>query len=937
MLEEVRYRIRNMEEQLPSNLDRAPVAVVGEASMLPVFTFSISSSGNITELSEFIDDTVVPNITRIKGVAEVSVMGRMNKEVRVRLRTKDLYTQKVSAIEVMQAIRNSNTLIPLDTTTYLDKETILQFDGRVDNVESLKDIVVGVNASGSLVSLKDVADVSIELQQPDIYIDGTQESAIVVDVTKRKDGNTISIANEIRSFLEGPLFSSSSPYSIEVINDDSATVKASLFTVIRSGLFGIIMAVFVMLFFLADIRATLTIALSIPLSILFTLIGMKVLNISINLMSLSGMVIALGMVVDASIVMLEHIIKEYDEYPDKALDKVIIEAAQVISSPILASTTTTIAVFIPLSLLTGIVGSILRDVSLTIILSLSASFLVAVIVIPFILSILLRKEKKILRIVSFFSSFISSLTSWYQKGLSWALNHRVFIFIVACSALAASLVFVGLLGITFIPSTDTGEFYVDITYEEGTHVEQTRERSLKALELVKNEVKESTSITLTSGGSSGFGFKSPNEANMRVILTPVENRTRSIFTIIEKVQHLLNTHIVGAEIRVTNGGFDKLVGFVADGGGYAITLEGEDSNLLYETAQKIEKALSSEKSVLSTSIDTSYDSQTLTLLMSQYLMASLGLSSMESGVTSTLLFSEMEVGELKSNQHDTYRIMLDSDIGQKPFDSSTLLKARLVTSDKREISFASIANLVKEKTVNRINHTQRINTITVSANLATEDTKGVTNAVNTYLKNNPLPDGVATSSGGLVELIRDSLPPMIQALLIAIFLVYTVMVLQFEFFKQPLIVMASIPFTLIGVIIGLLIFNSSISLLSFMAIIALSGMVVNNGILLIESINIKMRETAILEDENLEKQRILHAISTASAQRLRPILMTTLTTMLGVIPMALATGEASSIYAPLGQAIVGGLISSTLLTLFIIPLLYDINEMSNLKKRSKKR
>jgi HAE1 family hydrophobic/amphiphilic exporter-1 len=163
------------------------------------------------------------------------------------------------------------------------------------------------------------------------------------------------------------------------------------------------------------------------------------------------------------------------------------------------------------------------------------------------------------------------------------------------------------------------------------------------------------------------------------------------------------------------------------------------------------------------------------------------------------------------------------------------------------------------------------------------------------------------------------------------------MVLQFEFFKQPLIVMASIPFTLIGVIIGLLIFNSSISLLSFMAIIALSGMVVNNGILLIESINIKMRETAILEDENLEKQRILHAISTASAQRLRPILMTTLTTMLGVIPMALATGEASSIYAPLGQAIVGGLISSTLLTLFIIPLLYDINEMSNLKKRSKKR
>lgn len=937
MLEEVRYRISNMKEQLPNNLNNEPVAVVGDASMLPVFTFSISGNGDISELSDFIDNTITPNITRIKGVAEVSITGSREKEVRVRLRTQDLYTQKISAISVMQAIQNANILLPLQTTNYHDKETILQFDGRVDSIETLKDIVVGVNASGSLVTLRDVGDVSVQLQEPTVYIDGTQESAIVIDVTKRKDGNTLSIAKEIRSFLEGPLFSSPSPYSIQVINDDSATVKASLFTVIRSGLFGVIMATFVMLFFLADIRATLTIALSIPLSILFTLIGMRLLSISINLMSLSGMVIALGMVVDASIVMLEHIIKEHDEYPDEDVAKVIIDASKVISAPILASTTTTIAVFVPLSLLTGIVGSILRDVSLTIILSLSASFLVAIIVVPFILNFLLRREKKELRIVSFFSSFISSLSHLYQKGLSWALHHKIFILIIAFSALIASVMAVGLLGITFIPSTDTGEFYVDITYEEGTSLNKTREMSLEALELVKKEVPENTSITLTSGASSGYGFSSPNEAHMRVILRSVDKRDRSVFTIIEKVQSLLTTHIVGAEIKVTNGGFDKLVGFVADGGGYAITLEGEDSTLLYETAQKLEKVLSTEKSVLSTSIDTSYDSESITLNMSQYLMASVGLSSMESGLTSTLLFNELEVGELKSDTQEVLPIFIDSDIGQYPFDSSTLLKSRIITSDKREISLSSIGEVVKEQAVNRINHTQRVNTITVSATLATEDTKGASAAIDSYLKSNPLPSGVSTSSGGLVELIRDSIPPMIQALLVAIFLVYTVMVLQFEFFKQPLIVMASIPFTLIGVILGLLIFNSSISLLSFMAIIALSGMVVNNGILLIESINIEMRETPVCDDTHDEKQRILLAISTASATRLRPILMTTLTTMLGVIPMALATGEASSIYAPLGQAIVGGLISSTLLTLFIIPLLYNLNEMSNLKKRDKKR
>ncbi|NCB01372.1 MAG: efflux RND transporter permease subunit [Spirochaetia bacterium] len=941
MLEEVRYRVKNLKEQLPTNLRNDPVAVVGDASMLPVFTFTIQGSKDIDELTQFVEETIVPNITRIKGVAEVNVTGGTKKEVRITLRTKDLYTQKISAIEVMQAIQNSNVLLPLQSTTYHDNQAVLQFDGRVTSIDSLNEIVVGVNTLGSLVTLKDVGDVAIGLKDNEVYVDGTKESALLVNVTKRKDGNTISIAKEIRTLLQGPLFSSPSPYRHEVINDDSSTVSASLFTVIRSGLFGIIMAVFVMLFFLSDIRATLTIALSVPLSILFTLIGMRLLNISINLMSLSGMVIALGMVVDASIVMLEHIIKEVDENVAnggmRELDVIIIEGAKVVTSPIFASTTTTIAVFVPLSLLTGIIGSILRDVSLTLILSLSASFLVAVIVVPFILHIVLQREKRILHFLSFFSRFISSLSRGYQKGLSWALSHRLFILIIAISALIASIFAIGLLGITFIPSTDTGEFYIDITYKEGTTVEETRRKSLQALELVKQEVKENTSITLVSGSSSGYGFSSPNEANMRVILTPVSNRSRSVFTIIKRVQEILSQRMVGAQIRVTNGGFDKLVGFVSDGGGYAITLEGEDIALLYDTAVELENILAKDKSVLSTSIDTAYDSSTLSLLMSQHLMASLGISSMESGITSKILFSETEVGELKDSLNNVYPIYLESDIGQEPFTSSTLLNAKIITSDKREVAFASIGELLRQQSVNRINHKERVNTITLSATLVSEDTKEVNQTMNDYLATHPLPTGVNTSSGGLIELIRDSIQPMITALLVAIFLVYTVMVLQFEFFKQPLIVMASIPFTLIGVILGLLIFNSSISLLSFMAIIALSGMVVNNGILLIESINIKMKASKALSDNEQEKKRIIKAISEASASRLRPILMTTLTTMLGVIPMAVAKGEASSLYAPLGQAIVGGLVSSTLLTLFIIPILYEMNEMSNLKKRMRER
>jgi HAE1 family hydrophobic/amphiphilic exporter-1 len=932
MLEDVRYRLRMLRDDLPENLQQDPIAVVGEANMIPVFTFSITGENDISQTTQFVKESVEPLLTRIDGVATVEILGGREQEVRVHLRVDDLYANKISALQVMEAIKNSNIYIPLQTATYQDKEVVFQYDGQLQTLKDLKEIPVGLDSNGKIVSVEDVADVSFQLSPLEYYIDTSVESAIVVNVTKRGDGNTLEIAKEIREILQdSPYFSTSSPYSYQIINDDSNSVSASLLTVIRSGLFGLVMAVLVMLFFLADFRATLTISLSIPLSILFTLIGMRVMGVTINLMSLSGMVIALGMVVDASIVMLEHIIKVHDERSDLTSDEAIILGSSQVSSPILASTSTTIAVFVPLSLLTGIIGSILRDTSLTLILSLTASFFVAIIVVPFILHIVLKKKMHQLRAFSFFSRAIIQLAALYKKALSWALDHRKFILFITVSALVATLFAIQLLGVTFIPSTDTGEFYVDISYPVGTSVERTRELSLVALERVKASVPEIESVTLFSGLNSGFGFSSPNESYMRVILNDVEDRERSVTQIIENTQLLLSQSLVDANVRVTNGGFDKLVGYVSDGGGYALTLEGEDLRQLYDSAREIELVLQQTPSVLSTDLDTSYDSTTLSIVMGSQLMASLGIHSVESGLTSSILFNELEVGEFKT-QDGVYPIMLDSTLSKEDITSSTLLQAHIMSSDGRVISFASLGELQNELSVNRINHKGRMKTITVSANLASEDTSTVNQAMSEYLATHPLPPGIQTSSGGLIKLIKDSLTPMIQALLIAIFLVYMVMVLQFEFFKQPFIVMASIPFTLIGVILGLLMFGSSISLLSFMAIIALSGMVVNNGILLIDSINVSLQNGSKEDDFSAEKLRIKRAISSASAVRLRPILMTTLTTLLGVIPMAFALGEASSLYAPLGQAIAGGLISSTFLTLFVIPIFYYINEVNTLKR-----
>jgi HAE1 family hydrophobic/amphiphilic exporter-1 len=295
----------------------------------------------------------------------------------------------------------------------------------------------------------------------------------------------------------------------------------------------------------------------------------------------------------------------------------------------------------------------------------------------------------------------------------------------------------------------------------------------------------------------------------------------------------------------------------------------------------------------------------------------------------------MEVGNLTNTEGERYPIRLESDLKGLPITSSTLLSAQVPASTGELISFASLAELREERAVSRIVRKDREKTVTVSATLVSEDTKGVSARMQDYLDEHPLPEGIKTASGGLMELIADSIEPMATALAIAVFLVYTVMVIQFERFRQPLIVMASIPFSLIGVILGLLLFGSSISLISFMAVIALGGIVVNNGIILIDAINVLREEGTKEGEESLEMLRV--SVANGGASRLRPILMTTLTTMLGVVPMALATGEGAAIYAPLGQAIAGGLFSSTLITLFIIPILYYMTERRIILKKQAKR
>ncbi len=945
-LEEVRYRITSLVSELPKNLEGEPIALVGGASMLPVLTFSISGGKDLGRVTSYVQDELIPSINQIQGVAEVTIHGQKELEACVQLRLDDLSAKKLSVTQVFTLIDYANSRLPLGTVEYQGKTLDLRYGGEFSSLKDLKSVAVGYTEMGTPIRLEDVATVSLRYPDATYSVETDNESLLVANVTKRTDGNIVKINKAIRTLLEEEEQKSGGALNFSIIGDDSRTTMASLYTVIRSGLAGILMAILVIVLFLGDTRSTLIIGFSIPLSLLFAFIGMRVLGISVNLMSLSGLVAALGMVVDGSIVMLEQIYRYY-RAGDLSVTQSIDRASDEVGPPILASTLTTVVVFIPISMLSGLIGNIFKDIALTLILALAGSFLVAVVFIPFFAKLLLRptppktKNRR-------FNRMMASVEMKYKGALDWSLTHSTFILVICVSILVLSAFTITKIGFTFLPSTDNSDFYVHMEFPQGYSLQESRERSALIESLIRSGVPELQDVITYSGMSDTIiGGSSPNMAYSRVVLVPVAQRKRGVHEIMLTLQGLIANEVPDVTIRLENGGFDKLLGFVTGGGGYGITLVSEDLDKLFQEAQRIQTHLQQDPAVVSTRIDTSFDASQLVLEMDRDSINRLGINSYEAALTSRILVEGMEVATFTDSNGERYPIKVSSDATDKPFTEDTLNAIQLYSMGGTSISLSSVAKLGIQPTLSEINHTDRAKTITIGASLVDEDTSLVLQRMNEYLATEPLVEGVSSLSGGVIQLIEESIPPVVSALLIAWFLVYTVMVIQFERFRQPAIIIVSIPFCIIGVVLGLLGFGSTISIVSLLGVIALGGIVVNNGIILIDYVNLLRRQKQNRDgakenlndedDSELESEVLLvEAITEGSASRIRPIFMTTITTMLGVVPMALATGEGAEIYAPLGQAIAGGLFTSTLITLFIIPVLYYRTERSVLRKKAQR-
>jgi len=927
-LPEIRELLNEVESDLPDEIEGRPEIMILEAnSVLPIFSFQADSPADPVRLANFLDDEVAPRLARIPGVSRINVVGAAEEEIRISLDPDRAAGRNITPTEVLNALRYANADLPAGEALYRGRELPLTTEGSFTNIEDIRRLVVGGH-EGAYVLLGDIATVDDTVTKPSVIIRSGGANTVVVDVLKRDDGNTIEIVEAAQTVLDQISRENPGVFSWRTVSDQREMTNRSINTVIISALVGTLLATLIILFFLHDVRATIIVGLSIPVSVLFAFGAMYLSGKTINLLTLAGITVAIGMIVDASIVTLENTWKHYHDTGDR--HHAAMQGAGEVGSAILASTLTSVSVFIPLAFLTGIIGIILTDLSLTIVYALVAAAVVAVVVVPFLSSILLkpenapRKSRFITALEARLDAGFGRLQNWYRRTLKRALGDTPFVLILAGAILITSVLLLTTLPVAFLPPTDTGEFEIHIETPRTYSLKQTGDVVDQIDRVVSDLVPEIEAAVYYAGASSSLAIAgSPNEAYGRIRLVPGSDRDRTVHELILLVQNALDRTIPDADITVLNGGFDALLGMATGGQGYQIEVYDTNLQEVVATAESARGHLSTDPDVIKAETNTDFDAEQLFLTLSQERMGTLGVSPYEAGLTARILMNGVGAGSYTGGA-ERVPIRLTSHLEQTRFGRDAVHSMAIKNSEGTLLSFASFADLAPRQAVSTIHKRDRSISATVRGYLQDEDQSGVSARMETVMNSLDLPAGVGWRTAGTSELIVDSMRSLLAMLAIAVFLVYVVMVIQFERYLQPLIIMAAVPFCLIGVVLGLLAFGSALSIVAMLGLITLGGTVVNNAIVMVDYINTLRKRDGM---------DLTEAIIEGASGRLRPVLMTTMTTLFAVLPMALAVGDGAEVYAPLGQAIFGGMFTSTVITLFVVPVLYRLLERQTPRRR----
>jgi hydrophobic/amphiphilic exporter-1 (mainly G- bacteria), HAE1 family len=924
-LQDAQRRLSAAMSMLPTGvLD--PMVTKLSTSDLPIMNIGATATLPPTEFYDLLKYTVEPELARIKGVGEISIIGGSEREIRVNLDPQKLEAYNISSLQVLQAIQTSNLEFPTGKIKDSESQMVIRLSARFKNIKDIENVVISVPGNDSKVKLRDIAEILDTEKEPDMAARVDGKTSVGLSIKRQTGANTVEVChllNKKLSELENTYKSTNLKFAVPF--DSSIFTEKAADSVMHDLVFAILLVSLVMLVFLHGLRNAFIVMIAIPISLTVSFLGMFLMGYTLNLMTLVAMSLVIGILVDDAIVVLENIYRHMEMGKNRV--QATLDGRSEISYTAIAITLVDVVVFLPIGLSKSIISPILAPFALVIVVTTLLSLLVAFTVVPLLTSRLakvehLRKELFTGRFFLWFEKQIDRFSSLLHAILLKALRHKGLTFAIVTIAFIGSVALIpaGFIGSEMASMGDAGEFIIQIELPKDATLKET---NLKVLEvekvlLSKTEVKNvfttvgSSSSGLLSGGAQSNSYK----AEIDVKLVDKEFREASAKIYANQIKNLLNSTITGAKVRTVL--LNPMMGGTDDSP-IQVIVKSTNPDSLYKYASVVKRLVENTSGANDVNSSLEDVSNEISVEIDKDKLADLGLTLQEAGMVMSTAFSGNTDAKFKDGAHEyDINVVYDEFNRRKLSDVSNLI---FINALGQQVKLSQFAKVTYGKGSSKLERYDRISSITIESQVLGRASGDVGDDIKKQIAAINFPANVSISYDSDMKFQDDAFGSLGFALLTAIFLVYLIMVALYESYLYPFVVLFSIPLAIIGAILAMALTKNNLSIFTLMGMIMLVGLVAKNAILVVDFTNHLKRSG----------YRTSHALLKATQIRLRPVLMTTMSMIIGLMPIALATGAASEWKNGIAWVLIGGLTSSMLLTLVVVPVVYSI--MENMKKK----
>lgn len=908
--QDVRDKIAPIEANFPKDVKK-PVISRFDPAAEPILSLAISSTSlDVPALATLAEQKVVRQLTTVAGVGQATLVGGRKRQIDVTIDETRMRALGIGVNEVVTALRAGNSNSPAGSVVDPVSERTIQIQGRIEEPEALLDMVVA-RRGGVAIPLRDVATLSegaADAENRAIY---NGQTALAIDIVKVQDANTVQVVSDVRKRLDA-LNAELSPQNIQlrIVTDSSIPIQESVTQVQTTLIEGAALAVAIVFLFLNSWRSTVITGLTLPIAIIGTLTVVDFLGFTLNTLSMLALTLSIGILVDDAIVVRENITRHL--HMGKSHLRAALDGTGEIGLAVIATTATIVAVFLPVAFMDGIVGRFFYQFGVTVSAAVLISLFVAFTLDPMLSSVWYdpdaqadAKRGPIGRLIARFDHGFEWMAGQYRHAIDWTLRHRLVTLLVTAGIFIGSLFMVPLVGTEFVPDADEGRFQINLTAPVGSSLDYTTAK-LQQVEKALREFPEVEMLysTINTGGAAG-----KHRAAILVGLVPLSAREQTPLSLAEPVRKRLSA-IPGIEINILQNGL---------GGGESpvqLSILGDDRAVLEKIANGLVEDMKKIPGLVEVTSSTKDVTSILSVRLKPAAASDLGIARADLAAALSALIGGEDVSKWTDAHGNSYDIVVRLPVERRS-DAARLGELMITTGRTgangaplmvRLDQVADIGTVAAPAEIRRFDNRREI---LVSANITGRTLGDVTETLQGLTASRDLPAGYRIRFGGEAETMQETVGHMGTALSMAIIFIYIVLASQFGSFLQPLAIMVSLPLSLIGVLLGLMVAGSTINMFSLIGFIMLMGLVTKNGILLVDFANRERRRGLTLNE----------ALANAGVIRFRPIIMTTLAMIFGMIPLGLAVGGGGAQRAPMAHAVVGGLISSTLLTLIVVPVI----------------